>query len=132
MNEVKDTEQEQQYPEEAVVSRREKETQAAVWSLMLLIGEMSLALRALRDRLQERGVLEAEDTHLLDTVASNGDNLRNAYAHIEGIFRDKYSRILEAMLNPEKVEQQMREQELARKGAVPTAPPEPPQQEGDN
>ena len=135
MNEVRDDEQEQQRPEEAVVSQRERETQAAVWALMLLIGEMSLAFRALRDRLQERGVLEPGDERLIDEVTSNGDNLRNAYAHVEGIFRDKYGKILHAMLNPGEVEAAMRQEELARKGAASTYDPAAPvasQQEGDN
>jgi len=132
MNDSKDTEQEQQHPEEAVVSRRERETQAAVWALMLLIGEMSLAFRALRNRLHERGALEPEDEQLLDAVTSNEDNLRNAYAHIERVFQDKHGKILHAITNPEEVERLVREQELARKGAAPTAAPAAPQQEGDN
>ena len=97
------------------MSERDKEIQASIWGLIFLLSEISLAFRVLRDRLMERGALEPEDEELINTLASNEDHLRGAYAHIENAFREKYTRVRTALDHPDEVTRIM-EEELGKKG----------------
>ncbi len=85
------------------MSERDKEIQASIWALILLIAEISLAFRTLRDRLHERGALLEEDEQLINAAASNQEHMRVAYSHIEKAFRGKYSNVMEALTNPAEV-----------------------------
>ncbi len=84
---------------------RDKEIQAAIWGLIFLISEISLAFRSLRDRLTERGALLPEDEELINTLSSDEGRMKLAYEHIERAFREKFARVQEAMENPEVVAQ---------------------------
>lgn len=85
------------------MATRDKEIQAAIWGLIFLISEISLAFRTLRDRLTERGALLAEDEELINTLSSNEDRMKLAYEHIERAFREKFARVLDAMEHPDAV-----------------------------
>jgi hypothetical protein len=69
-----------------------------------------LAFRTLRDRLTERGALLEEDEQLINGLASNEERMRVAYSHIENAFREKYSRVMEALMNPAGVTEQVQNQ----------------------
>lgn len=108
------------------MSERDQDTQAAIWALMLLAGEMALALRALRDVLLTKGSLDEEDDKILNQAIVDGGNLRMAYAHMENIFLDKFSRVKTALSNPE-VAQNLVQEALKKRGpAVPTYDPASP------
>jgi len=92
------------------MSDRDKEIQASIWALILLVAEISLAFRTLRDRLHERGALLEEDEQLINAAASNQENMRVAYSHIEKAFRGKYSNVMEALTNPAEVTRQVQNQ----------------------
>lgn len=100
------------------MNERDKDTQAAIWSLMLLLGEMALALRVLRDKLKINGALEEGDEEILNTAISNESNLRGAYAHIENIFLDKFSRVKQALENPEEVTSAVQNQDIQYRADV--------------
>jgi hypothetical protein len=85
------------------ISERDKEIQASIWALIFLTSEMALAFRALRDKLEDRGALRPEDNAAIDQLASEGENLRRAYEHIEKAFREKYDRVWAAMEAPAEV-----------------------------
>lgn len=89
------------------MSDRDREIQASLWSLIFLTSEMALAFRGLRDVLQARGALRPEDNAAIDKVASNGQNLQQAYEHIEKAFREKYDRVWQAMASPAEVTELM-------------------------
>jgi len=91
------------------ISERDKEIQASIWALIFLVSEMALAFRVLRDRLQEQGVLTPEDEQAINQVAAHEEHLRSAYQHIEGAFREKFTRVMDAMVNPDEVTRKVKE-----------------------
>lgn len=101
------------------MSKRDKEIQSSIWALILLVAEMALAFRGLRDRLQAREVLTPEDQQMIDAVIGDEEPLRQAYNHIEKAFRAKFDRCLFAMENPEEVERLVNEQRAAQQQATP-------------
>ncbi len=100
------------------MSKRDKEIQSSIWALILLVAEMALAFRGLRDRLQAKEVLTPEDQQMIDEVIGNEEPLRQAYNHIEKAFRAKFDRCLFAMENPEEVERLVNEQRAAQQAAT--------------
>lgn len=92
------------------MSERDKEIQASFWAMIFLTSEMALAFRALRDKLEARGALRPEDNADIDQIASNGENLRRAYEHIEHAFREKYDRVWTAMTSPAEVTEVVHQQ----------------------
>ncbi len=101
------------------MSKRDKEIQSSIWALILLVAEMALAFRGLRDRLQAREVLTPEDQQMIDTIIGDEEPLRQAYNHVEKAFRAKFDRCLFAMEHPEEVERLVNEQKAAQQQATP-------------
>lgn len=99
-----DKQQKEQFNE---MSERDREIQSSFWSLILLIGEMALAFRILRDRLAGLNILTSEDNEIIDQASMDPNNLTAAYNHIEKAFRTKYDRCKFTMDNPEEVERQV-------------------------
>jgi hypothetical protein len=89
------------------MTERDREIQASVWALIFLVAEVSLSFRVLRDQLVTKGVFTEADDGLINTLASKEDHVKQAYAHVENAFREKYGRVMHAMANPEEVERQV-------------------------
>jgi hypothetical protein len=109
-------------PGQEELSEREKEVHASVWALVFMIAEVCLAVRALRDRLQDRGVLEPEDEKLINEAASAMEAMQASYAHVEKGFREKFNRIRYAMENPQEVERVVRENMAKQNNPIENVP----------
>ena len=100
------------------MTERDREIQASVWALIFLVAELSLALRAMRDKLHERGALLPEDEAAINGLCTTEERIRTAYAHVENAFQEKYGRVMEAMLHPADVEQAM-QAHMDQEGTTP-------------
>jgi len=100
---------------------RDKEIQGSIWSLIFLVSEQALAFRMLRNRLQEKGVLDAEDEALINQGSIDPDKLQAAYAHVENAFNTKYDRARYALDHPEEVTTEMEQRERDRRGYESTS-----------
>ncbi len=85
------------------ISERDKEIQASVWALLFLVSELALGFRALRDRLNERGVLQPDDEAAVNEAVMKTESLQAAYAQVEQAFQDKFHRVRLAMEHPDEV-----------------------------
>ncbi len=99
------------------MSMRDKEIQSSIWALILLVAEMALSFRILRDRLQARNALTLEDEQIIDQAVGDEEALRMAYNHIEKAFRAKFDRCIFAMDNPQEVERIVKEKMESQKQA---------------
>jgi hypothetical protein len=107
-SETMKAQQEQRF---ADMNIRDKEIQASFWSLIFLLSELSLGFRAVRDQLRATGDLTEEGEKAIDAFATNEDNLRMAYEHVEQAFYSKFMQVREAMDNPEGVTHKVQEAE---------------------
>ena len=100
----------------ASVIKRDQEVQSAIWALLFVVADLSLAFRSLRDVLTERGGLLPEDEKKINTLAVGDERMQAAYAHLENAFNEKFSKLMEVAEDPEKVEKEMSQQGIILKG----------------
>ncbi len=100
MSEVLEAQKEARFGD---MEERDKEIQASVWALLFLVSELALGFRALRDRLNERGVLQPDDETAINEVTLKNESLQAAYAQVEQAFQDKFRRVRLAMEHPDEV-----------------------------
>ena len=84
-----------------------KEVQAATWALVLMLAEQALAFKALRDALTAKNVLTEEEQLEIEKMATNPDNVQAAYVYMETGFKEKFTKVIEAINNPEKVAEEV-------------------------
>jgi hypothetical protein len=94
----------------AEITDKDREVQAAIWSLLLMVAELALGLRTLRNSLHEKKILGDEDEEALNQLLADQENLQNAYSYIEQAFIEKFQRVLTAVQNPTEVTREIQEQ----------------------